>query len=535
MIARAISGPKPLLLLSLALWLMMFASCSRREAASADAAALMSQADDSVKAGNYTGALRLLTEVTDNAEASPETRFNALNRKAQCLMRIYDYNGATQACTDAYDIAEREGLGDENKSIALTNLALVNIRAGDFSQARELLGRLLEMAKTQSDTLSLSKYHRNMAVVCRYLSDYGSAYDNICRSLDLTSPADTTRLMEILVLKGEILQDMNRLDEASATYANVLKSYNGAIYPLLRQQIMADLARLENYRGNDTMAHHYALGAAGSDDPKLKTSAYRVLSDIASRGHDSLHALAYLDSAITASDTLHSLQMRSIHRGHAAHLELLKAGISNARQRNVIIAETIAIAMLVVLIVAVGLYVRLRLRYSRERQRLAQKDAELLAQQLKVSELKEETARSELDSQKNAIAMKNLYLDSRNAIINSVMKFFDDNRDLGTRPEVKQFLSDMRLRYRNSEGLEKSLSCFEGVNDRILAALRERHPDLTPGDLRFIAYVNMQLSTKEISELLNISTDSCKKRKQRVSAKLGLEDARALNSYLSSL
>lgn len=191
--------------------------------------------------------------------------------------------------------------------------------------------------------------------------------------------------------------------------------------------------------------------------------------------------------------------------------------------------------MLVVLIVAIGLYVRLRLRYSRERQRLAQKDAELLAQQLKVSELKEETARSELDSQKNAIAMKNLYLDSRNAIINSVMKFFDDNRDLGTRPEVKQFLSDLRLRYRNSEGLEKSLSCFEGVNDRILAALRERHPDLTPGDLRFIAYVNMQLSTKEISELLNISTDSCKKRKQRVSAKLGLEDARALNSYLSSL
>ncbi|RZJ50367.1 MAG: sigma-70 family RNA polymerase sigma factor, partial [Flavobacterium sp.] len=61
------------------------------------------------------------------------------------------------------------------------------------------------------------------------------------------------------------------------------------------------------------------------------------------------------------------------------------------------------------------------------------------------------------------------------------------------------------------------------------------HPDLTPNDIRFIAYVYMDLTSKEIASMLNITLEACRKRKERIIQKLGISDDISLNAYLASI
>lgn len=58
------------------------------------------------------------------------------------------------------------------------------------------------------------------------------------------------------------------------------------------------------------------------------------------------------------------------------------------------------------------------------------------------------------------------------------------------------------------------------------------HPDLSPNDLRFCAYLRLNLTSKEIAPLLNISIKSVETRRYRLRKKLNLEHEDNLVSYI---
>ncbi len=72
---------------------------------------------------------------------------------------------------------------------------------------------------------------------------------------------------------------------------------------------------------------------------------------------------------------------------------------------------------------------------------------------------------------------------------------------------------------------------FDGFFDRLL----ERHPKLTNSDLRLCAYIRMNLTTKEIAMLRNVSPSSIEMAKYRLRKKLELSESIALPNYLSEL
>jgi DNA-binding CsgD family transcriptional regulator len=67
---------------------------------------------------------------------------------------------------------------------------------------------------------------------------------------------------------------------------------------------------------------------------------------------------------------------------------------------------------------------------------------------------------------------------------------------------------------------------FNRVHDDFFKRLLHEFPELTPGDLRLAAYLKMNLSSKEIAPLLNISIRGVENKRYRLRKKLGLpEDA----------
>ena len=76
---------------------------------------------------------------------------------------------------------------------------------------------------------------------------------------------------------------------------------------------------------------------------------------------------------------------------------------------------------------------------------------------------------------------------------------------------------------------------FDEVHEDFLNRLKEMHPDLTPKDLRLCAYLKMNISTKEIAPLMNISVRGVEISRYRLRKKLGLEAGANLTEYILSV
>ena len=76
---------------------------------------------------------------------------------------------------------------------------------------------------------------------------------------------------------------------------------------------------------------------------------------------------------------------------------------------------------------------------------------------------------------------------------------------------------------------------FQSANPGLLDKIRAKHPNLSDSDLQFIAYIYMNIPTRDIASLLNITPESCKRRKIRLSKKLDLKSSVDIYPYISKI
>jgi DNA-binding CsgD family transcriptional regulator len=73
---------------------------------------------------------------------------------------------------------------------------------------------------------------------------------------------------------------------------------------------------------------------------------------------------------------------------------------------------------------------------------------------------------------------------------------------------------------------------FNKVHEQFLKHLIENYPDLSQGDLKLAAYLRMNLSTKEIAQLLNITHRSVELKRYRLRKKLDIEGDINLSEFM---
>lgn len=76
---------------------------------------------------------------------------------------------------------------------------------------------------------------------------------------------------------------------------------------------------------------------------------------------------------------------------------------------------------------------------------------------------------------------------------------------------------------------------FDEVHESFINRLKSRYPALTPSELRLCAFLKMNISTKEIAPLMNISVRGVEICRYRVRKKLGIERSTNLSGLLINL
>ena len=151
---------------------------------------------------------------------------------------------------------------------------------------------------------------------------------------------------------------------------------------------------------------------------------------------------------------------------------------------------------------------------------------EKLLNEQKYTKLKNELLQSEIAHKNNQLADYTMNVIRKNEVLMKVKEELEmQKNDLGDR--YPKYLYDKLIRI-----LDASISSedewnafeyhFDQTHENFFKRLKQNYMDLTPGDLKLCAYLRMNLSSKELAPLLNISTKSVEVHRSRLRKKLRL-------------
>lgn len=264
-------------------------------------------------------------------------------------------------------------------------------------------------------------------------------------------------------------------------------------------------------------------------------------------------ASVYQDSLIkTKQQIFHQSYQNMIHESNT-YTELIqneKALIENELRIKIIYA--IIIVMGLVVLVAIKRYASQNKKNRHKKQitmlELKKERAEkiLLENKMKEQEvfslfeqerLKKELEKleREVNSKNNELISRALFMANRNKFIVELMQTISETNDYSENPDLKKISQKLNEQINANNERESFFAYFQQYNVSFIEALKKRHNNLTINEVRFLCLIYMDLNMKEIASLLNLSAEYCKKRKQQIAHKIGLEHTSLLYNYLFDL
>jgi DNA-binding CsgD family transcriptional regulator len=154
----------------------------------------------------------------------------------------------------------------------------------------------------------------------------------------------------------------------------------------------------------------------------------------------------------------------------------------------------------------------------------------------KIEQLEQEKLKSEMRHKNMELANSTMNLIQKNKLLNSLKKELLVVSEKAKSDAVKQDLKQITIRIdstmKNDQNYKVFDKYFERVHQDFITRLKERHPELTPKEIRLCAYLRMNLSTKEIAPLINVSIRGLEISRYRLRKKLDLERDVNLIDYI---
>lgn len=166
-------------------------------------------------------------------------------------------------------------------------------------------------------------------------------------------------------------------------------------------------------------------------------------------------------------------------------------------------------------------------RVFREQSLLAEKE---------IMNLRNDALQNEVVHKNKELANTTLHLIHKNKILNiikaNLVQFNDSSLSARKKDELETVIARINRELKNERFQKLFDETFDRVHDDFLIRLKNKHPELTPRELRLCALLRMNLSTKEIAPLMNISVRGVEIGRYRLRKKLNLERDENLLDYL---
>lgn len=538
--------------------LYLFLSTSAIANTIAHCDSLIKSGIDAMWKKDHVKSLELLTEARNLAEKNRwyKQQFLATNNIGANYYALLDYGEALNYYLDSYTIAVKE-LEPKYEMVVLNNIAILYSKEENYEKAKEYFKKAYDIAKENKDAVKLGLYAMNLGSVANETRNLQEARNYIIESLPLLK-ADPELLMlaESGLAENELL--LGHARQAREKAQNIYNRVGNPNFNDLGLTLMLIIARSYAHEGNYAEAVKATNSILGTK-PNLeaKKSIYEVFADIYTKSKEYNKALQYKDSIIGIEGKLNTIK-----NGRLFETNRVKFEIQDYKNQIAINAEKLSaerklfyyiIAVIIAIVTIIILVLRNLSVKHRQKQLIAESSQNamalelekeknenlLLEQQIKEKEttalLEQERLKSEIEARNRKLSAKALYLSGRNELIEEILSSLSGTTELARNPALAGHIKTLKSHLKTNDEWDSFITHFEEVNNNFLNRLKLAHPSLTANDIRFIAYIYMNLSTKEIASMLNITAEACRKRKERIATKMELPAHTSLYDYLSAI
>ncbi|WP_281234276.1 helix-turn-helix and ligand-binding sensor domain-containing protein [Flavobacterium gelatinilyticum] len=153
--------------------------------------------------------------------------------------------------------------------------------------------------------------------------------------------------------------------------------------------------------------------------------------------------------------------------------------------------------------------------------------------ELNIQEYEKHILELELQSKSSEVAGKSLSIAKQSEMIENIQNILDSEKDFNKlKSEIKKAIKINEVNKHEWEIFEANLN---QIHNEFISNLSKKYPHLTPKDIKLCIYLKMNLSSKEIAPMMNISFRGVELHRYRLRKKLGLNQEENLSKFLLSL
>ena len=153
--------------------------------------------------------------------------------------------------------------------------------------------------------------------------------------------------------------------------------------------------------------------------------------------------------------------------------------------------------------------------------------------ELNIQEFEKHILELELQTKSSEVAGKSLSIAKQSEMIENIQGILETEKDFNKlKSEIKKAIKINEVNKHEWETFETNLN---QIHNEFIINLSKKYPHLTPKDIKLCVYLKMNLSSKEIAPLMNISFRGVELHRYRLRKKLSLTQEENLSKFLLSL
>jgi tetratricopeptide (TPR) repeat protein len=353
---------------------------------------------------------------------------------------------------------------------------------------------------------------------------------------------------------GDIMMEKNQYQVAKKYYEESiqLRRVNEDTYGMAIS--LTGLANVYYVLGNPGLAEQYydsALTISKSIGTIVRTGeVYAAMAQFQASQGNYKKAFEALQNYSAIEDTVYNQErLKVVNELNAKYetektqreLEIQKGKVSILkRANNLFTLSVVALAIILVLLVLLGITWRKRttlqnqknLEIAEKNRLLAESHQKATQAELERAKLEQEKMLAELQFKKKELTQLALHINQQNDFMESLK---NNLKDAGTTPEVKSLERELDAKINLDKQREDFDMNIDLINEDFYRKLMERFPQLTENDKKLCAMLRLNLSSKEIAAIQNISSKSVDMNRYRLRKKLELNNEDDIVKFLSGI
>ena len=508
---------------------------------------------DALYKNEHRNSLQKFTEAKKIAEQNKfyEQQFIATNCIGLNYYQMSDYSTALDFYLNAYSVAVKHLKSDQEMTV-LNNIALVYQQQGKYSEAEKHQKRAYDLAVGNNDYIGIAIYANNLAELMNIENRLDDAQNYIKIAREALLKKSNPRIeIDVDLSQARNFLQRKKYDESLVLLDRLLPKLKNKENVEAKTFALIMLSKV--YQGKNEPAKSLAYLTQAQKENTTYSNLALIFDQFSSLNLDNgapEKAVLYKDSVIVVKDSLNALRNQEMYQNIETKVKLQDSEKElKAEKRLKFYIGAFSLAILVLL---GSLFRTYYVRYQQKRtiaenneriMRLEVKNKEnqnlLLENEMKEKEIEtsveKEKLMGELESRNRQLAVNAIQVGQRNDKIEDYILQLKNRPEVVDQPYLAKQLDQLKSFLTKEDNNDDFLTHFEKINSQFISALKLKHPDLTLNDIRFICYIYMNLSLKEVASIFNITIEACRKRKERISKRLHLDNSNDLYGYISSI